>query len=75
MRQIKTVWQAWGLSLALGMAILGMGFGLAHAESQLAQQSSAPNEFVCHAKPGNWCDLRDWGAPVVGSLPTLAVEQ
>jgi hypothetical protein len=22
---------------------------------------SLPNEsFVCHARPGGWCDLRDW---------------
>ena len=63
------------LAFALGLAILAMGVGLAHADSrppaapqQVATQQiaqgllpSPPNDsFVCHARPGGWCDLRDW---------------
>jgi hypothetical protein len=74
MRRVKTgslVWRAWVLGLGLGLAVLGTGIGLAQAEGQLLRQqtlhtlaSSPSNEFVCHAKPGGWCDLRDWGTPV-----------
>lgn len=84
MRQKKMasyIWQAWALSLALGLAILGTGIGLAHAERQLLHRqaetalASTTNEFACHAKPGGWCDLRDRGVPVVVSLPMRAIDQ
>jgi hypothetical protein len=47
-----------------------MGAGLAHSQPVQPQQQSLiaegllpslPNDsFVCHARPGGWCDLRDW---------------
>jgi hypothetical protein len=71
---VSSVWRAYALAFGLGLAFLGMGVGLAHAQStgtsgptqivqpQAAQGSLPPsdNSFVCHAKPGGWCDLRDW---------------
>lgn len=79
MRQVKTsslVGRAYAVSLGLGLLVFGMGIGLAHAEEQLLRQqtprtlvSSPSNEFVCHAKLGGWCDLRDWTAP--GANPAL----
>lgn len=33
------------------------------APFQLAQGLLPPlpnNSFICHARPGGWCDLRDW---------------
>ena len=67
---VSSVYRANALAIALGLAILGMGVGLAHAETgqpasspQLAQgllPSLPNNSFVCHAQPGGWCDLRDW---------------
>ena len=65
----SSVWQAYVLPFGLGLAIAGIGVGLAHAEpyASAPQQIARgllpphPNEaFVCHAKPGGWCDLRDW---------------
>ncbi len=51
---------ALGLSLA---AIIGCAT-LARAESDVARgaavTAAAPTGFVCHASPGDWCDLRDW---------------
>jgi hypothetical protein len=62
------------MALALALAILGPGRGLAHAQSQpqAGQPSIAPgllppvpnNSFICHAQPGGWCDLWDWGPSV-----------
>ncbi len=67
---VSSVYRAYALAFALGLAILGMGVGLAHANSrppvatqQIAQgllPSLPNNSFVCHARPGGWCDLRDW---------------
>jgi hypothetical protein len=72
---VSSVWRAYALAFGLGLAILGMGVGLAHAQStetsgptqiaptQIAQGLLPPlpdNSFVCHARPGGWCDLRDW---------------
>ena len=71
---VSSVWRAYALAFGLGLAFLGMGVGLAHAQStgtssptqivqpQIAKDSLSPrdNSFVCHAKPGGWCDLRDW---------------
>jgi hypothetical protein len=72
---VSSVDRAYGLAFALGLAILAMGVSLAHADSrppaapqQVATQQiaqgllpSPPNDsFVCHARPGGWCDLRDW---------------
>ncbi len=72
---VSSVYRAYALAFALGLAILGMGVGLAHAETgqpassqqvahpQIAQgllPSLPNNSFVCHAQPGGWCDLRDW---------------
>jgi hypothetical protein len=67
---VSSVWRAYALAFGLGLAIAGMGVGLAHAGSpetasptQIAQGLLAPapnNSFVCHAQPGGWCDLRDW---------------
>ncbi|HEY1506033.1 MAG TPA: hypothetical protein VGF92_17140 [Stellaceae bacterium] len=72
---VSSVWRAYALAFGLGLAILGMGAGLAHAQStatsaptQITQPQvaagllpAAPdNSFVCHAKTGGWCDLRDW---------------
>jgi hypothetical protein len=68
----SSVWRAYAIAFGLGLAIAGMGAGLAHAadgneaaapQIQIAQGllPVAPNNaFVCHAQPGGWCDLRDW---------------
>jgi hypothetical protein len=71
---VSSVGRAYALAFGLGVAILGMGAGLAHAQpTQIASTQIAPiqiargllpplpgNSFVCHAQPGGWCDLRDW---------------
>ncbi len=67
---VSSMWRAYALAFGLSLAIVGMGAGLAHAQStepagptQVAQGLLAPapdNSFVCHAQPGGWCDLRDW---------------
>jgi len=70
---VSTVWRAYALAFGLGLAIVGMGAGLAHSQptsgptqiapTQIAQGLLPPapdNSFICHAKPGGWCDLRDW---------------
>ena len=72
---VSSVWRAYALAFGLGLAIVAMGVGLAHAQSsepmsptqitsaQIAQGLLPPvpdNSFLCHAKPGGWCDLRDW---------------
>jgi L,D-peptidoglycan transpeptidase YkuD (ErfK/YbiS/YcfS/YnhG family) len=58
--------QGAGLVLALGLGLatmLGVA-GLARAEFNASQVPVAAqmidNNFVCHAHPGGWCDLRDW---------------
>jgi len=68
---ITSVWRAYALAFGLGLAFLDM----AHAQSsgtsrppqiapaQIVQGLLPPvpdNSFVCRAKPGGWCDLRDW---------------
>ena len=68
-------WRAYALAFGLGVAIAGMGASLAHAQSagpvastqiavtRIAQGLLPPlpdNVFICHARPGGWCDLRDW---------------
>ena len=64
---VSSVSRAYALAFGLGLAFLGMGVGLAHGQSagtsspaQIAQPQAADSSFVCHAKPGGWCDLRDW---------------
>jgi hypothetical protein len=59
--------QGAGLILALGLGlatILGVA-SLARAQLNASQAPTAAaqmidNNFVCHAHPGGWCDLRDW---------------
>lgn len=68
-KAIPFSWRANVIALAMGLAIIGLGASLAHADSKAAtppvatqearQQALAP-DFVCHAPPGAWCDLRDW---------------
>ncbi len=64
-------WRANAATVALGFAIIGLGAGLAHPEALKAQSQSARLlravlqqadvlELVCQARPGGWCDLRDW---------------
>ena len=83
---ISMPWRANALALALGLAIIGLGGGLAHsnparvsARPSIAQvfhpQAGAP-DFVCHAPPGAWCDLRgtsayDHSAPRASALDNL----
>ena len=69
---VSPVWRAYTLAFGLGLAFLAMGVGLAHAQStrtsgpaetQIVQGLLPPtpdDSFVCHAKAGGWCDLRDW---------------
>jgi hypothetical protein len=72
---VSSVWRAYAVAFGLGLAIVAMGAGLAHAQSsgtaaptqiaatQIAQGLLPPlpnNSFICHARPGGWCDLRDW---------------
>jgi hypothetical protein len=63
-------WRANAMALALGLAVIGFSASLAHPETnaapnlpavtqQATQQAAAP-DFICHARPGAWCDLRDW---------------
>ena len=47
------------LGLAFGAAISAVSVAWADEASRQAPQS-AVEEFVCHAQPGGWCDLRDW---------------
>jgi hypothetical protein len=82
---VSSIWRAYALAFGLGLAILGMGAGLAHAQSsetaapsqivstQITQGLLSPlpnNAFVCHAKPGGWCDLRDWRGVAQAFGPT-----
>lgn len=73
---VSSVWCAYAIALGLAVGVLGMGAGLAHAQPVQPPQKSLiaegllpplPNDsFVCRARPGGWCDLRDWsgfGAP------------
>jgi hypothetical protein len=79
---VSAVWRAYALAFGLGLAIAGMGAGLAHARSTetagptLIAQGLLPsvpnNSFVCHAQPGGWCDLRDW-AQWANNPSTLSV--
>ena len=72
---VSSASRAYAIAFGLGLAIAAMGAGLAHGQSigtsnppeivqpQIAQGLLAPlpnNSFVCRAKPGGWCDLRDW---------------
>ena len=64
---VSSVGRAYALAFGLGLAIAGIGASLVHAETKVSQPTAqglvypAPdNGFVCHAKPGGWCDLRDW---------------
>ena len=67
---------AFGLGLAIAAmgAVLahGQSFGISNP-TEIVRPQIAPNQiaggllppvpnnsFVCHAKPGGWCDLRDW---------------
>jgi hypothetical protein len=58
--------QGAGLILALGLGlatILGVA-SLARAEFKASPATTVAqmtdDNFVCHAHPGGWCDLRDW---------------
>lgn len=72
---VSSIWRAYALAFGLGLAIAGMGASLAHAQpaasaaptqmarTQIARDPLPPlpdNAFICHARPGGWCDLRDW---------------
>ena len=77
---VSSVWRSYAAAFGLGLAIVGMGVGLAHGQpsgpaalTQIASTQVAPfqfaqgllpplpnNSFICHARPGGWCDLRDW---------------
>jgi hypothetical protein len=61
---ISLPWRANAIALALGLTIIGLGAGLAHSNPGKVQNRpeiayTAP-DFICHAPPGAWCDLRDW---------------
>lgn len=78
--------RASALALGLGLAIIGLSAGLAHSapmkghsRPSIAQvlhpQAGAP-DFVCHAPPGAWCDLRgssayDHSSPRASALSAL----
>lgn len=83
-KAIPLSWRANAIALALGLAIIGLGASLAHADgktttppvaTQQARQQALAPDFVCHALPGAWCDLRDWRgfglqpAPQQSALP------
>lgn len=70
--QVKAIplsWRANAIALAMGLAMIGFGANLGHSATQTTtppavtqparQQALAP-DFICHAPPGTWCDLRDW---------------
>jgi hypothetical protein len=68
-KSIALPWRENALALALGLAIIGFGAGLAHSQTPAAQPTSAQTQqatapvasgFSCQAEPGSWCDLRDW---------------
>lgn len=75
---IPQTWRANAIALVMGLALIGLGAALAHSETPHpippvaappAQQAAVPG-FVCHASPGDWCDLRDWsgfGTPTASS--------
>jgi hypothetical protein len=65
-KAIPFPWRENALALALGLAIIGFSAGWVHAQPPQAQSQiasselPAPSDFTCHAKPGTYCDLRDW---------------
>jgi hypothetical protein len=73
MTRTKTIEVPWRLhmtALALGIAMSLLGASLAFSATQSPPQGQAvaptaptpswAEGFVCQAKPGGWCDLRDW---------------
>ncbi|HEV8015545.1 MAG TPA: hypothetical protein VGP48_08415 [Stellaceae bacterium] len=73
MRQATAIplpWRANAIALALGLTIIGLAAGLAHSNpaqapsrptiAQILQPQVGAPDFICHAPPGAWCDLRDW---------------
>lgn len=69
-RTASSVWLDYAFALGLALGVLGMGAGLAHSQPVQPQRKSLiaegllpplPNDsFICQARPGGWCDLRDW---------------
>jgi len=53
-------YQASVFGMAFGVVVIAMGIALAHAEAPSEQAASTQSKVVCRAKPGGWCDLRDW---------------
>jgi hypothetical protein len=74
---IPLAWRANAIALALGLTIIGIGASLAHSEPGKASNRPAiaynAPDFICHAPPGAWCDLRDWsGLDRVPSRPGVS---
>jgi hypothetical protein len=69
-KTMETPWRLHLTALALGIAIglLGASVAFSATVSPTQGQAAAPTAptpswaqgFVCNAKPGGWCDLRDW---------------
>lgn len=69
-RAIRSPWPSIALALGLGLGIVIGAASLARADlaagqaqppaAQTAGTPQAAKDFVCHAQPGGWCDLRDW---------------
>ena len=79
---IPLTWRANAIALALGLAIIGLGAGLTHSApttssrpsiAQILQPQVGAPDFICHAPPGGWCDLRDWrGLDRAPSRPSVS---
>ena len=68
-KSLSPGWQDLALALGLGLGLIIAAAGVVRADTtgqpqtvtgQVASAPQIPANFVCHAQPGGWCDLRDW---------------
>ena len=67
---VQSPWPSIALALGLALGAVITATTLARADGvggpaqlpavQTAGTPQADNDFICHAQPGGWCDLRDW---------------
>jgi hypothetical protein len=69
-KSIQSSWPSIALALGLALGAVISATTLARADVasgqvqpptvRTADNQQAGTDFVCHAQPGGWCDLRDW---------------
>ena len=69
-KAIQSPWPSIALAMGLILGAVISTASLARADVtsgqaqppavQTAGTPQADNDFICHAQPGGWCDLRDW---------------